>query len=209
MRLHMGPRVRASVLCAFARSHAFLGSCARARGASRWALGSCIVLAAEILTMRFLHGLLALLLASHLVGCAESPAGVEPFDLAGTSWSLLSVETSSALLQPSSGAAPTLTFTDEAAEGRSGWFRFRAHGGCNIGGGIYRTDERPLVGEASLDIDGLAWTDMACPEPEVMALEAEYFAGLAEAGSVEALAYGLRIRSDDSTLIFEPISAPP
>jgi heat shock protein HslJ len=158
--------------------------------------------------MRSLHGLLALLITSHLVGCVESPAGVEPFDLAGTSWSLLSVETPSALLQPTAGAPPTLTFTDETAEGQSGWFRFHTHGGCNLGGGIYRTDERPLDGEASLEVDGFAWTDMACPEPDVMVLEAEYFAVLAEAESVEALADGLVIRSVDSTLMFEPSALP-
>jgi heat shock protein HslJ len=160
-------------------------------------------------SLNMLRGLSALLLAAQLVGCAESPAGVGLFDLAGTSWSLLSVETPSALLQPSSGAPPTLTFTDETAEGHSGWFRFRTHGGCNLGGGIYRTDERPLDGEASLEVDGFAWTDMACPEPDVMVLEAEYFAVLAEAESVEALAGGLVIRSVDSTLMLEPVPALP
>ena len=160
-------------------------------------------------SLNMLRGLSALLLASQLVGCAEGPAGVEPFELAGTSWTLVSVETPSALLRPSSGAPPTLTFTDETAEGRSGWFRFRTHGGCNLGGGIYRTDEQPLDGEASLEIDGFGWTDMACPEPDVMVLEAAYFAALAAAVSVEALADGLVIRSVDSTLMFEPVPALP
>lgn len=169
-------------------------------------------LAAEMLTMRSLrclHGLSALLLALHLVGCGESPAGVEPFDLAGTAWSLISVETPSALLQPTSGDPPTLTFTDESAEGRPGWLRFRTFGGCNLGGGIYRSDERPLDGEALLEIDGFGWTDMACAEPDVMALEGAYFAALAAAVSVEAIADGLVIRASDSTLTFEPLPDQP
>jgi heat shock protein HslJ len=49
---------------------------------------------------------------------------------------------------------------------------------------------------------------MACPEPDVMVLEAEYFAVLAEAESGEALADGLVIRSVDSTLMFEPSALP-
>lgn len=158
--------------------------------------------------MSYLHGLLALLLASHLVGCVENPASVEPFELVGTSWNLVSVETPSALLQPSSGALPSLTFTDEPAEARSGWFQFLTHGGCNFGGGIYWTDERPLDGEAALEIDGFAWTDMACPEPDVMVLEAAFFGELAVAVSVEAVADGLVIRSDDSSLMFEPTPVP-
>lgn len=159
--------------------------------------------------LRPLHSLSALLLAAHLLGCERSPTGVEPFDLEGTSWKLVSVETPSALLQPSSAAPPTLTFTDEPAEGRSGWFQFLAHGGCNSGGGIFRTDERPLDGEAALEIDGFGWTDMACPEPDVMALEVAYFGALALAVSVEGLANGLVIRSEESELMFEPLSAPP
>jgi heat shock protein HslJ len=161
-----------------------------------------------MIPLRSLHGLSALL-ASLLVGCVEDPAGVEPFDLVGTSWSLVSVETPSAVLRPSSGATPTLTFNDETAQGRSGWFQFRTYGGCNLGGGIYWTDERPLNGEATLEIDGFAWTDMACPEPDVMALEAAYFAVLAVAVSVEAVADGLVIRSDDSKLSFEADPALP
>ena len=159
----------------------------------------------SLLSMR---GLSALLIASPLVGC-DSPAGVEPFDLVGTSWNLVSVETPSGVLRPSSGALPTLTFTDEPAEGRSGWFQFRGYGGCNLGGGIYRTDERPLNGEASLEIDGFAWTDMACPEPGVMELEGAYFGALAVAVSVEALADGLVIRSVDTDVMLEATPVAP
>ena len=125
-------------------------------------------------------------LASLLVGCSGPTEPVPGSDLQGTFWNLVSVDISSGSLVPS-GAPPTLTFTTEGAD-RSGWLVFRVYGGCNQGGGIYRTKDEPLD-DRPLEIDGFAATEMACLGGGVMELEAAYFAVLTAATSFAVVSF--------------------
>ena len=125
-------------------------------------------------------------LASMLVGCGGPTQPVPGSDLPGTFWNLVSVNVPSGSLVPS-GAPPTLTFTTEGAD-RSGWLVFRVYGGCNQGGGIYRTGDEPLD-DRPLEIDEFVATTIACGGDGVGALEAAYFAVLRAATSFAVLSF--------------------
>lgn len=149
-------------------------------------------------------------LASLLVGCGGPTEPVPGSDLPGTFWHLVSVDLPSGSLAPTD-APPTLTFTTEGAD-RSGWLIFRAYGGCNQGGGIYRTGDEPLD-DRPLEIDDFAATEMACLGGGVMELESAYFAVLAAATSFAIVSFEpftngaeirLVIRASDGTLQFIP-----
>ena len=158
---------------------------------------------------RFRHALF-LALASLLVGCGGPTEPVPGANLPGTFWQLVSVDVPSGSLVPS-GAPPTATFTTEGAA-RTGWLIFRVYGGCNQGGGIYRSGDEP-IDDRPLEIEDFAATDMACFGDGVMELESAYFGVLAAATSFAVLSLEpftngseirLVIRSPEGTLQFVP-----
>ncbi len=155
---------------------------------------------------------LAVPLAPMLVGCGGPTQPVPGADVPGTFWNLVSVDIPSGSLVPS-GAPPTLTFTTEGAD-RSGWQIFRVYGGCNQGGGIYRTGDEPLD-DRPLEIDEFVATTIACGGDGVGELEAAYFAVLRAATSFAVVSYEsfdsssgseirLVIRAPDAALQFVP-----
>jgi heat shock protein HslJ len=94
----------------------------------------------KLVTVIVLCGILALSLA----GCCGVASG-DPLD--GTSWELMAYRKS----RPIPGTTVTATFEDGQIHGS---------GGCNIYSGSYR------VKRDTISVSDLAWTEMACLEPD-------------------------------------------
>lgn len=94
----------------------------------------------KLVTVMALCGILTLSLA----GCCRVASG-DPLD--GTSWELTAYRKS----KPIAGTTVTATFDDGRIHGSSG---------CNIYSGSYR------VRRDTISVSELAWTEMACLEPD-------------------------------------------
>lgn len=103
-------------------------------------------------------------------GCGDDDVlgpGTDPDALRGPpAWELLRIERADGTtVEPVVGprGVPSLTFTaEDLDDGR----RFDGDTGCNAGGGAYLADD-----DGSLELLHFAWTEMACLEPGVMAVE--------------------------------------
>jgi heat shock protein HslJ len=131
--------------------------------------------------------LVAALLAA---GCAERGAGSA--DVLGE-WFLAEGEADGGPLPQPAGSTATLTVTPDQLSGRSF---------CNSFSSGYRIDG------ATLAVDGLGGTDMAC-EPDVMAAETAYLAALGRADTVAHDGTDLVLTGDGVRLRFSPVPPVP
>jgi heat shock protein HslJ len=136
----------------------------------------------RVVTVCVLAGVLALALS----GCdgAGSAAG-DPLE--GTSWVLVAYRKS----RPISGTTITATFEEGRVHGSSG---------CNSYSGSYR------VRGDTIAVSDLAWTEMACLEPEgVMEQETLVMSYLSDAETFRFVDGQLQLfRADGEALTFEP-----
>ena len=131
-------------------------------------------------------GVLVSILALSLMGCggAGSRSG-DPLD--GTSWTLMAYRKS----KPIPGTTITATFEDGRIHGSAG---------CNSYSGSYKVSGDAIV------VSDLAWTEMACLEPEgVMEQETLIMGFLADAQTFRFVDGQLQVfQSDGEALTFVP-----
>jgi heat shock protein HslJ len=111
---------------------------------------------------------MTLVLMATLAACTTAepdPPSAQDSILLDTEWELVSLNGDDLI----EGRAITLRFEEASVEGS---------GGCNTYGGSY------TASEASLRLDGVYWTEMACMEPKgLMEQEQAYFQALNAAAS--------------------------
>lgn len=136
-------------------------------------------------TRRLASCLLVLSATFGAVSCGNPPAPSSPAGtvaaaenpLAGTSWLLSSVDQAGQVFVPAQAPneTPHLRFLSD--QDQVGSQILEAFGGCNMGGGIYRTDG------SALQILDLAWTEKGCLGEGVMVLETAFLRSLVSASS--------------------------
>lgn len=124
--------------------------------------------------------------ALFLTACAQASTADDP--LSGTEWELMAYRKTS----PIEGTTITASFEDG---------EIRGSGGCNSYFGSYAIDGN------SLSIEGLAWTEMACLNPDgVMQQEQEIMGYLSASEQFELQDGRLIIEvGGHETLTFEPL----
>ncbi|MGF1503896.1 MAG: META domain-containing protein [Anaerolineae bacterium] len=116
------------------------------------------------------------------------PVPEQEVGLAGTEWQLASINGSS----PIEGTDATLRFEEDGIMGGST--------GCNQYGGSYRASGDNLT------VTEMAWTEMACLEPEgIMEQESEFTRILSSAHGFDLTGSVLEIYADGGYLVFEPL----
>ncbi len=113
---------------------------------------------------------------------SPTPSAGSPFDLANTSWVLVSIMQNGAVQTTVPGTQVTLIFAGDGT--------FTGNGGCNMYGGQYTTQGEILT------MTNIFATERACLEPEKNQLESAYFQALGNAQLFE-------LRDDQLTITFD------
>lgn len=142
-------------------------------------------------TLRFVVPLAILLLVAACGGSgASSPAGTAPSTLAGTAWTVQTVDGKAAV----AGKEPTVAFADTTIAGS---------GGCNTYGGDYTYD----AAKATVTVGALVSTMKACDGPEGT-FEAAFYAAFTGPMTVALAGDVLTLTGGGHTIVLDKAAAP-